>query len=142
MSEVPSYIRCASGSSRTSSSKVQSYSYFLDSCFTQIKAQGLLGPVTRVKKKGRGLCCRLGGDPQKALRGSIPSSFLEPFPRFCGNCCQKLTNLVEIDYGNTPTKGLAWNLSVSSAAIAPPARASPIQGYLAHKKQLPPLGPP
>ena len=37
-------------------------------------------------------------DPQKALRGGIPSSFLEPFPRFVGNCCQKLTNLVEIDY--------------------------------------------
>ena len=27
---------------------------------------------------------------------------------FEGNCLQKLTNLLKIDFSNTPTKGLAW----------------------------------
>ena len=40
--------------------------------------------------------------PQKALRGGIPSPFLEPFPRswshFFADCCQRLTNLVKIDF--------------------------------------------
>jgi len=54
------------------------------------KARNLLS-LARVRDQPR-------ADPLKALRGGIPSSFLEPFPRswrdFAGNCCQKLTSLL------------------------------------------------
>ena len=52
----------------------------------------LSGPHTSVPS------CLKKAYPQKALRGGIPSSFLEPFPRswshFSGNCSRKLTSLL------------------------------------------------
>ena len=48
--------------------------------------------------------------PQKAIRGGIPSPVLEPCPRswshFVANCCQKLTNLVKIDFEIPPRRAL------------------------------------
>ena len=53
---------------------------------------------------------RLDPSPQKALRGVIPSPFLEPFPRswshFDSNCYQKLTNLVKVDFETPPRRAL------------------------------------
>ena len=48
--------------------------------------------------------------PQKALRGGIQSPVLQPFPRswshFVANCCQKLTNLVNIVFEIPPRRAL------------------------------------
>ena len=60
---------------------------------------------------GRGL-------PQKALRGGIQSPVLEPFPRswspFVANCCQKLTNLIKIDFEILPRRGLCGSPDTQS----------------------------
>ena len=49
-----------------------------------------------------GVGCLWFRDPQKALRGGIPCSFLEPFARswshFVGICRQKLSKSWKIDF--------------------------------------------
>ena len=71
----------------------------------------------------------LHGEPQKALCGGIPSPVLEPFPRswshFVANCCQKLTNLVKIDFEIPPRRALRGLSPPSAKATSPSPRGLP-----------------
>ena len=73
-----------------------------------------------------------GERPQKALRGGILSPVLEPFPRcwshFVANCCQKLTNLVKIDFEIPPRRALR-GFHTSTAAMHQPSREDQIDQF-------------
>ena len=63
-----------------------------------------------------------------------------PWDAFEGKYRQKLTNLLEIDFSNTPTKGLAWfDIRGNKAReLHHVDRVWDLQGCLAHKKLPPP----
>ena len=74
-------------------------------------------PPARIRF-GQVLAC-----PQKALRENIPSPVLEPSPRswshFVADCCQKLTNLLKIDF-EMPHEGSCVQPAAATPSVLVP----------------------